>query len=85
VKLFRSLFKRSTDINRVNLDSDIFSLGNDLAKTDNILNQTSLILLGLAYYAYQKEKHLLGEMSFAEWIDSLVYKFESDNGKVFKD
>ena len=40
--------------------------------------------LGLAYHEYQKQKHLLGDLSFHDWVDKLSDEFH-ESGDCPKD
>lgn len=56
---------------------DVDFLGLEMSEVKEKLSYTTLVLLGLAYHVYQNEKHLLGDVSFRDWIDNLADKFES--------
>jgi len=54
-------------------------LGIEMAGLEDMLKRASRLLLALAYHEYQKQRHLLGDLSFSDWADKMITDFESSS------
>ena len=55
---------------------NLFDHSAEIAQMQIHLTMLAKGFLGLAYHEYQKQKHLLGDMSFPDWVETLPNKYQ---------